>query len=141
MLTSAVVTPIPSPDRTELITQLHIMACLQERDCRERGLDLATAPESVKIYCIAWLYGAACQLGGRTFRHTEALARLVAELGGRKLHLDSFKAEQAIATLTGCSTKLACFRNGLEGADCWQTRRHVPARNGLYEVITGNAFI
>lgn len=130
-----------SPDRTELITQLHIMACLQERDCRERGLDLASAPEGVKIYGIAWLYGAACQLGGRTFRHTEALTQLVAELGGRRLHLDSLKAEQAIATLTGCSTKLACFRNGLEGAGHWLTRRHVPAGNGLYEVITGNAFI
>ena len=62
--------PVPeaAPDRAELITRLHILAGLQERDCRVKGLVLATAPDAVKAYATAWLYGAGCALSDKGSR-------------------------------------------------------------------------
>jgi hypothetical protein len=130
-----------STDRTELFTQLHILAGLQERDCRVKGLDLATAPEAVQGYATAWLYGAACALCQPAFRHTDALGGLVAHIASRKTGGRQPQALQAVGTLTHSTVLLACFRHGLEGAEFWQEHQHVPPRYSLYEAITTNAFI
>ena len=121
----------PVSDRAQLITQLHILAGLQERDCRVNGLDLSAAPETVRAYAAAWLYGAGCALSEKSTRHSGALARVVAHP----------KALQAISTLTGSTVLLACFRAGLEGAEFWQYNHYVPPTSSLYEAITANAFI
>jgi len=63
-------------DRTELFTHLHILAGLQERDCRMSGLELNKAPEAVRAYAAAWLYGAGCALCSQSARHSDALAGL-----------------------------------------------------------------
>jgi hypothetical protein len=131
----------PSADRTELFTQLHILAGLQERDCRVNGLDLATAPEAVQGYATVWLYGAACALCQPTHRHTDGLGGLVAHIASRKTGGRQPQALQAIGTLTGSPVLLACFRHGLEGAEFWREHQHVPPRYSLYEAITTNAFI
>ena len=130
-----------APDRTELITQLHILAGLQERDCRVRGLDLATAPEAVRGYAAAWLYGAACALCDRQARHTDRLAATVAHIISRKTGNRQTEALQAIATLTSSTVLLACYRSGLEGAEFWRYSHYVPPTSSLYEAITSNAFI
>ncbi|MET4024804.1 hypothetical protein ABIE59_000309 [Marinobacter sp. MBR-99] len=135
---SAVVT---SPDKTELFTRLHILAALQERDCRVNGLALAEAPEVVRTYAVAWLYGAACALSPRTSRHSEALAGMVARIANRKTGIRQPVAIQVIATLTSSGESLACYRAGLEGAEFWTVHQFVPQASSLYEVVTGNAFI
>lgn len=129
------------PDRTELITHLHILAGLQERDCRVRGLDLASAPEAVRGYATAWLYGAACALCDRSARHTDKLAATVAHIISRKTGLRQTEAHQALATLTASTVLLACYRSGLEGAEFWRYNHFVPPTSSLYEAITSNAFI
>lgn len=140
--------PVPAPqsskgtsDRTELITQLHILAGLQERDCRVKGLALASAPEAVRAYATAWLYGAACALCGRDARHSERLAATVAQIISRKTGIRQTEALQAIATLTSSAVLLACYRSGLEGAEFWRYNHFVPPTSSLYEAITSNAFI
>lgn len=130
-----------SADRTELFTQLHILAGLQERDCRVNSLELGTAPEAVQGYAAAWLYGAACALCEPTFRHTDALGGLVAHIASRKTGGRQPQALQAVGTLTHSTVLLACFRHGLEGAEFWREHQHVPPRYSLYEAITANAFI
>ena len=45
--------------RRASFTQLHILIGLQERDCREQGLDWQTAPPEVGELAVAWLNGAA----------------------------------------------------------------------------------
>lgn len=137
---------IPAPtdrglDRTELITQLHILGGLQERDCRVRGLNLAAAPEAVRLYAAAWLYGAACALCGRSERHTDRLAATVAHIASRKTGIRHTDAHQALATLTSSTVLLACYRSGLEGAEFWRYNHYVPPTSSLYEAITSNAFI
>lgn len=135
------ITPRAPLDRTELLTQLHILMGLQERDCREQGLDWHTAPGDVSSYAVAWLYGAACTLCDKSLRHTAALQGLVAQIASRKTPLRQSEAIQTLATLTSNTTWLACFRHGLEGAAHWREHRFVPARDGVYEAITTNAFI
>lgn len=131
----------PVSDRAQLITQLVILAGLQERDCREKALDLATAPESVRGYAVAWLYGAGCALSEKSDRHSDPLAGLVAQIASRKTGIRQPQALQTISTLTRSTVLLACFRAGMEGAEFWQERHFVPAASSLYEAITANAFI
>lgn len=130
-----------APDRAELITRLHILAGLQERDCRVNGLELATAPEAVKAYAAAWLYGAGCALSDKSTRHSSALVGIVAQITGRKTGIRQPEAVQAITTLTASTVYLACFRAGLEGAEFWRYNHYVPPTSSLYEAITANAFI
>ncbi|BEH14626.1 hypothetical protein MAALD49_19940 [Marinobacter shengliensis] len=132
---------VESSDKTELFTKLHILAALQERDCRVKGLALTDAPEVVRAYTAAWLYGAACALSPRANRHNDALAGLVARIVHRKTGIRQPAAIQAIATLTSSSELLACYRAGLEGAEFWAEHQFVPPAFSLYEVVTGNAFI
>ena len=128
-------------DRAQIITRLHILIGLQERDCRGNGLDLTTAPEAVKAYTAAWLYGAGCALSDKTLRHSETLAVIVAQITSRKTGIRQPEALQTISTLTADKTHLACFRAGLEGAEFWQYNHYVPPTSSLYEAITDNAFI
>ncbi|KPQ01545.1 hypothetical protein [Marinobacter sp. HL-58] len=128
-------------DKCELITRLHILLSIQERDCREKGLELETAPNAVKEYVAAWLYGAACSLCDKSQRHSDALVSLVSQLASRKIGLRQPEAVQVLSTLTASSTWLACFRNGMEGADYWSEHRHIPQAYSLYGAITSNAFI
>lgn len=133
--------PVPASDRTELFTQLHILAGLQERDCRVKGLDLAQSPEVVRDYAAVWMYGAACALCDKSTRHTESLAGLAAHIANRKIGIRQPQALQAIATLSQSSVLLACYRGGLEGAEFWRQHHYVTPADSLYEAITANAFI
>lgn len=128
-------------DKCELITRLHILLSIQERDCREQGLELDTAPHAVKEYVAAWLYGAACSLCDKSQRHSGSLVSLVSQFTSRKTGLRQPEAVQALSTLTGSATLLACFRYGVEGAEYWSEHRHVPKACSLYDAITSNAFI
>lgn len=128
-------------DKCELITRLHILLSIQERDCREKSLELDTAPFIVKEYAAAWLYGAACSLCDKSQRHSDGLVNLVSHLASRKTGLRQPEAVQALSTLTDSATLLACFRYGVEGAEYWSEHRHVPNAFSLYEAITSNAFI
>ncbi|WP_449287310.1 hypothetical protein [Marinobacter sp. PE14] len=130
-----------APDRAELITGLHILAGLQERDCRVKGLALSSAPEAVKAYATAWLYGAGCALSDKGSRHSEELAGMVAQTINRKTGIRQPEAMQAISTLTDSAVYLACFRAGLEGAEFWRYNHFVPPTSSLYDAITANAFI
>jgi len=129
------------PDRTELYTQLHILAGLQERDCRVRGLDLADSPLAVRAFAATWLYGAACALSEKPVRHSETLAGLVADISSRKTRIKHSQAMQAIATMTRSNVSLACFREGLAGADFWRHHHYVAPQYSLYEALTANSFI
>jgi hypothetical protein len=130
-----------SMDRTELFTHLHILAGLQERDCRMSGLELNKAPEAVRAYAAAWLYGAGCALCSQSARHSDALAGLVAQIASRKTGIRQSEAMRAIATLTSCGVLLACFRAGLQGAEYWRSHQYVQPENSLYTAITANALI
>lgn len=134
-------TPGPLSGRSELVTRLHILFSLQERDTRDQGLDLRGSRREVREYAIAWFYGAACALAAPRERHTEELVDTLASLMARKLDMTEMSALQAITTLTNCSTRLACFRSGLEGAESWLERRYVPPPHSLYTVITSNALV
>ena len=135
-------TPVLNPpDKTELFSRLHILAGLQERECRVKGLMLSEAPEPVRACAAAWLYGAACVLTPRSQRHTEALSGIVARIISRKTGIRQTEAVQALSTLTSNSLWLACYRAGLEGAEFWQAHQYVPASASLYEVLTSHAFI
>lgn len=129
------------PDKCGLITQLHILLSIQERDCREKGLELDTAPNAVKEYVTAWLYGAACALCDKSQRHSGALVNLVSQLASRKIGLRQPEAVQALSTLTGSATLLACFRYGVDGAEYWSERRYVLRDYSLYSAITSNVFV
>ncbi|MBW0146262.1 hypothetical protein [Marinobacter arenosus] len=128
-------------DRTELFTQLHILAGLQERDCRVNGLDLVQAPAEVRDYAAVWLYGAACALCDTSARHTESVAGLAAQIANRKMGIRQPQALQAIATMSRSGVLLACYRGGLEGAEFWRHHQYVAPTNSLYQAITDNAFI
>lgn len=138
---SATVASVSAGDRAELYTQLHILAGLQERDCRSNGLDLTQAPAAVKGYAVTWLYGAACALCGQSARHSGALTDLVGQIGHRKLGVGEAEALRAIDALTGSTVQLACYRSGLEGAEFWREHQYVSPRQSLYTAITSNAFI
>lgn len=133
--------PAEPRDRTHRYTQLHILAALQARDCRVTGLDLTTAPEDVRRYAVAWLFGAGCALSDRPTRHTDELSGVVAHIASLKIGVRQSDAIQTIATITSSSVMLACFRAGLEGAEFWQERHFVPSAHSVYGVITANAFI
>ncbi|MDK8464436.1 hypothetical protein [Marinobacter sp. SS13-12] len=128
-------------DKCGLITQLHILLSIQERDCREKGLELDTAPNAVKEYVTAWLYGAACALCDKSQRHSGAQVNLVSQLASRKIGLRQPEAVQALSTLTGSATLLACFRYGVGGAEYWSEHRYVLRDHSLYSAITSNAFV
>jgi len=128
-------------DRTLLLSHLHILAGLQERDCRVNGLVLAEAPAAVRAYASVWLYGASCALSHKSFRHSEALEALVARTISRKAGIQQSEAIQAISTLTSSSILLACYRAGLEGAEYWSVHHFVPSGCSLHDVITSNAFV
>ncbi|MCS5562729.1 hypothetical protein [Marinobacter sp.] len=132
---------VSAGDRAELYTQLHILAGLQERDCRSNGLDLTQAPAAVKGYAVTWLYGAACALCGQSARHSGALTDLVGQIGHRKLGVGEAEALRTIDALTGSTVQLACYRSGLEGAEFWREHQYVSPRQSLYTAITSNAFI
>ncbi len=127
--------------RTELITQLHILLSLQEKVCREEGLAYEALPDEVKNYAVAWAYGAASGLVGMSMRHSAEVVDVTARLVARKIGYKQSSVVQAIATLTQCSSMLACYRNGLESADYWLQHHHVPAETALNRSITSNAFI
>lgn len=133
--------PRPLSDRARLISQLHILASLQERDCRVNALALPSLPEEVRSYAAAWLYGAGCALSEKPTRHSDALASVVAQIASRKAGIRQPQALQTISTLTASPVLLACFRAGLEGAEFWRHSHYVPPTSSLYEAITTNAFI
>lgn len=128
-------------DRAELITQLHILLGLQDRVCRDNGIDLHEAPDAIKTYAAAWLYGATAALTGPQERQTEAVARIACQLISKKTGLKTATAQQALATLTRCSVMLACYRSGLESAEFWLEHHYVPAEHALNTAITSNAFV
>jgi hypothetical protein len=128
-------------DKCELISQLHILAGLQVRDCRQQGLDLETAHSSVREYAVCWLYGAACQLSPPGSRHSDGVAGLVSQSASRKFGIRQSEAVATISTLTRQSAALACFRSGIEGAEFWKTRHFVPRENSLFEAVTSNTFV
>lgn len=128
-------------DRAELITQLHILLGLQDRVCRDQGIDLPEAPEALKTYAAAWLYGATSALTGPQDRQTEAVARIACQLISKKTGLKTSTAQQALATLTHCSVMLACYRSGLESAEFWLEHHYVPSELALNTTITNNAFV
>lgn len=130
-----------SGGKASLVTQLHILFSLQERDCREHGLVLAEAPTLVREYSAAWLYGAACALCDNATRHSNQAMAITAQLISRKTGLRQSEVVQALANLTRDNTLLVCFRNGIEGAEHWSEKQFVPAGNGLYGVITANTFL
>ncbi|WP_404362612.1 hypothetical protein [Marinobacter sp.] len=134
-------TPGTLSGRPELLARLHILFSLQERDTRDQGLDIRGSRREVREYAIAWFYGAACALAAPGQRHTEELVDTMASLMARKLEMTEMSTLQAITTLTDCSTRLACFRSGLEGAESWLERRYVPSPHSLYTVITSNALV
>jgi hypothetical protein len=140
-------TAAPQPTRTApsdtcgLITQLHILLSLQDRDCREHGLKLETAPHMVREYAVAWLYGAACALCEKPQRHSDALLNLVSKLASQKIGIRQPEAVQALSTMTSSSTLLAFFKGGVSGAEHWRGHRYVPQEHSLYSTVTSNAFI
>lgn len=124
-----------------LITELHILYSLQERDARDHGVNLVSTSAAVHGFVTAWVYGAACSLVQAQARHSELMKRQVANLVARKLSIPERVALDTIEGLAGCSARLACFRCGLEGAEHWQRQRFVPGDVALYRAITANAFI
>ncbi|MDX1755046.1 MAG: hypothetical protein R3175_03205 [Marinobacter sp.] len=130
-----------TPDRTELITQLHILLALQEKVCRDAGLLLETLPDSVKWYVVAWAYGAASGLSGVWTRHSDQVIAMTARLVAKKIGCKQSAAVQAIATLTDSSSMLACYRNGLDSAEHWLQHHHVPGETALNHAITSVTLI
>ncbi|SFM57291.1 hypothetical protein [Marinobacter zhejiangensis] len=131
----------PATDRTELITQLHILFGLQDRVCRNSHLVLVESPLSIKQYAAAWMYGAAGALVAPAERHSERVMGVVSQLMGRKLEFDAEDAREAMVHLTRCPIYLACYRSGLEGAEHWQAHHFIPGESALNTAITNNAFI
>lgn len=135
------VSPVQSPDRSELISQLHILASLQMRDCKQQSLDIDSAHLAVREYTVCWLYGAACALSRPGQRNSEALIGVVAQFAGRKAGIRQSEAVAVISTLTRHSAFLACFRSGVEGAEFWRTHHFIPRDKSLFDAVTSNAFV
>lgn len=129
------------PDKCELISQLHILASLQERDCKQQGLEIDAAHLAVREYAVCWLYGAACALSRPGNRNADLLAMLVSQFASRKLGIKQPDALVVISTLTRQSSFLVCFRSGVEGAEFWKSHHFVPRETSLFDAITSNAFI
>lgn len=128
-------------DKCELISQLHILATLQSRDCKLQAFDLEAAHPSVREYAVCWLYGAACALSNPGQSHSEAVAVLVSQFASRKLGIRQPEALAALSTLTREGASLACFRSGIEGAEFWKTHHFVPREKSLFEAVTSNTFV
>jgi len=129
------------PNKCELIPQLHILASLQARDCKQKELELETAHLAVREYAVCWLYGASCALSRPSRRNSEALAVLVSQFASRKIGIRQPDALAVISTLTRDSASLACFRSGIEGAEFWETHLYVPREKSLFEAVTSNTFV
>jgi hypothetical protein len=129
------------PDKCELISQLHILASLQVRDCKQQGLELEKAHTAVREYSVCWLYGAACTLGSPSKWNSEGLAVLVSQFASRKTGIRQPDALAVISTLTRYSASLACFRGGIEGAEFWKNHHFVPREQSLFGAVTSNAFV
>ncbi|RBP20543.1 hypothetical protein DET50_13224 [Marinobacter pelagius] len=127
--------------RTELFTQLHILAALQERECRNQGFDRPEMATILGSCTTAWLYGAGCALCDESDRHSKTLAGLVAHIVSRKTGIDRVEALSVIEELTASGVHLACFRGGLDGARHWREHNHVPGQSGLCELVAGHTFI
>lgn len=128
-------------DKCELISQLHILASLQSRDCKLQAFDLETAHPTVREHAVCWLYGAACALSYPGQRHSEAVAILVSQFASRKLGIRQPEALAALSTLTRQGASLTCFRSGIEGAEFWRTHHFVPREKSLFEAVTSNTFV
>lgn len=129
------------PDKCELISKLLILASLQERDCREQGLDLEASHIAVREYAVAWLYGAAAALSTPVGRNPEMLAHLVSHIASRKLGIRQPDALGVVWNLTGTSGLLVCYRGGIEGAEHWEKHHFVPREISLYEAVTSSTFV
>lgn len=127
--------------RTELFTQLHILAALQERECRNKGLGRPEVAAIVGSCATAWLYGAGCALCNESDRLSGTLAGLVVHIVSRKIGISRADALAVIDELTDSSIHLACFRGGLDGARHWREHHHVPNQSGLCELVRGHTFI
>lgn len=128
-------------DKSELVSQLHILACLQDRDCKEQGLDLVSAHNTVREYAVCWLYGAACALGSAGGQQSDAIAVLVSRFAGRKFGIRQPDALAVISTLTRQPTALLCFRMGVEGAEFWKQKRYITRNTSLFEAVTSNTLV
>lgn len=124
-----------------LIAQLHILYSLQEQDARRHGVELGRLSTTVHGFVAAWVYGAACALVPVQARHSNAIRRQVAHLVARKLSIRETDVLSVIDDLVGSSSRLVCFRCGLEGAEHWQHQRFVPGDVALYRAITANALV
>lgn len=127
--------------RTELFTQLHILAALQERECRSKGFDRPELASILGSCATAWLYGAGCALCSESDRHSNTLAGLVVHIVSRKTGISRSEALSVIEDLTTSSVYLACFRGGLDGAQHWREHHHVPRQSGLCELVADHTFI
>lgn len=129
------------PDKCELISMLHILSSLQERDCREQDLSIETAHPAVKEYAVAWLYGAASALSHPSTRDQHVIAYWVSQFASKKIGIKQPDALAAISTLTRNAAMLGCFRSGIEGAEFWAKHHFVPKEKSLFEAVTSNTFI
>lgn len=129
------------PDKSELISQLHILASLQDRDCKQQGLEIESAHPGVREYAVCWLYGAACALSLPGSRNSEVLAVIVSQFASRKVGIRQPEALAVISTLTRHSAFLSCFRSGIEGAEFWKIHHFVTMEKSLFEAVTSNAFV
>lgn len=132
---------MPPLGKCELISQLHILASLQDLDCRHQGYDLQAAHQTVREYAVCWLYGAAAELGRAHGRSSGQLDALVSQFASRKLGIRQSDALGVISALTRQSASLACFRSGIEGAEFWKTHHYIPREKSLFQAITSNTFV
>ena len=129
------------PDKCELISKLHILASLQERDCREQDLDIETAHIAVREYAVAWLYGAASALSHPSTRDQHLIAYWVSQFASKKIGIKQPDALAAISTLTRNAAMLGCFRSGIEGAEFWAKHHYIPRDKSMFEAVTSNTFV
>lgn len=127
--------------RTELFSQLHILAALQERECRSKGFDRPEMATVLGSCATAWLYGAGCALCDEDDRHSDTLAGLVVHIISRKTGISRSEAISVIEDLTVNTVYLACFRAGLEGAKHWREHQYVPSQSGLCQLVADHTFI
>ena len=127
-------------DKSRLLSQLHILACLQDRDCKEQGLELDSAHDTVRGYAVCWLYGAACAISPAG-QNSDALAILVSQFAARKMGMKQSDALGAISTLTRQPAALVCFRMGVKGTEFWKQNRYVPRDKSLFEAVTSNTLV
>ncbi|WP_148862768.1 hypothetical protein [Marinobacter fonticola] len=125
----------------DIVTQLHILASLQQTDARRHGLELQGADRSLKVLAAAYFYGAAYGLTFSAGQDREKITDSAVKVIQHALDLGNMSVHQILATLTESSSTLHCYRNGLEGAEHWQAHRFVPDNQSLYASLTANALI